>query len=171
MSHAAGLGINDIRLGLETFTPYDKRLQIETVLGGIKVINDTYNANPASMLAALETVQGLRRGHRSVVVLGDMLELGGESVAAHRFIGSTVARLDFDLLLSFGTFGEEMVGAAIEAGMKPTLALALASKDEIITHLRLLAAKGGIGAGDWLLVKGSRGVRMETIIEALKEDS
>ena len=135
------------------------------------MVNDTYNANPASMLAALETVQGLRRGHRSMEVLGDMLELGGESVASHRFIGSTVARLDFDLLLSFGTFAEEMVGAAIEAGMEPSRALALVSKDEIITHLRRLAAEGGIGVGDWLLVKGSSGVRMETIIAALKEDS
>ena len=56
-----------------------------------------------------------------------------------------------------------MVGAAIEAGMEPSQALALTSKDEIITHLRQMAAKGGIGGGDWLLVKGSRGVSMETI--------
>ena len=171
MSHAAGLGLDDIRRGLEAFTPYDKRLQIEKVMAGIKVVNDTYNANPASMLAALETVQGLRRGHRSVVVLGDMLELGGESVAAHRFIGNAVTRLDFDHLLSFGAFAEEMVGAAIEAGMAKSRALAFTSKDEIITHLRRMAGEGEIGAGDWLLVKGSRGVRMETIIAALKEDS
>ena len=154
MADAAGLAINDICRGLETFAPYDKRLQIETVLGGIKVVNDTYNANPASMLAALETVQGLRRGHRSMVVLGDMLELGGESVAAHRFIGSTVARLDFDLLMSFGTFAEEMVGAAIEAGMEPSRALALASTEEIITRLRQMAGDGGIGAGEWGLGEG-----------------
>ena len=106
-----------------------------------------------------------------VVVLGDMLELGGESVAAHRFIGNAVTRLDFDHLLSFGAFAEEMVGAAIEAGMAKSRALAFTSKDEIITHLRRMAGEGEIGAGDWLLVKGSRGVRMETIIAALKEDS
>jgi UDP-N-acetylmuramoyl-tripeptide--D-alanyl-D-alanine ligase len=170
MSHAVGVGAEDIRKGLEAFAPYDKRMQIEKVLNGIKVVNDTYNANPASMLAALETVQGLRRGSRSVVVLGDMLELGGESVAAHRFIGNAVARLDFDLLLSFGSFAEEMAGAAIDSGMEKDRALAFSSKDQIISHLRKLAGEGVIGTGDWILVKGSRGVRMETIIAALKED-
>ncbi len=169
LAWGAGAGLEDIRLGLEDFTPYDKRLQIETLPNGIRVVNDTYNANPASMLAALETVQGLRRGHRAVVVLGDMLELGRESLAAHRFIGGTVARLCFDELLAFGGYAAELVTAARQAGMAPERCRAFASKPEIVAYLRQLEGGGQLGAGDWLLVKGSRGVRMETVIAELKE--
>lgn len=170
LAHGAGISITDICQGLAGFTSYDKRLQIEEAANGLRVVNDTYNANPASMLAALETVQGLRRDQRSAVVLGDMLELGQESIAAHRFIGSTVARLGYDFLLAFGSFGPVMVEAARDGGMKRTRARAFDSKEEIVSHLRMLVEKGEIGGGDWLLVKGSRGVKMETVVAALQED-
>ncbi len=169
LAHGVGIGLEDIRLGLEEFTPYDKRLQVEELPGGVRVVNDTYNANPASMLAALETVQELRRHHRAVVVLGDMLELGGESRAAHRFIGAAVARLGFDYLLAFGTFADELVEAARAAGLGVDRCLVFASKPKIVAFLKELQGTGRLGSGDWLLVKGSRGVRMETVIAELKE--
>ncbi len=170
LANAAGMSITDICQGLAMFTSYDKRLQIEEAANGLRVVNDTYNANPASMLAALETVQGLKSGHRSAAVLGDMLELGGESVAAHRLIGSTVAGLGYDFLLATGFFGEEMVQAAIDAGMNKNSALFFASKEEIVKHLHKIVGKGWLSPGDWLLAKGSRGMRMEKVVTALKED-
>ncbi|MEN8135972.1 MAG: UDP-N-acetylmuramoyl-tripeptide--D-alanyl-D-alanine ligase [Thermodesulfobacteriota bacterium] len=171
LGYGAGVPFADICRGLAQFTSYDKRLQVEQMDGGLKVVNDTYNANPASMLAALETVQGLRGNHRSVAVLGDMLELGAGSGAAHRAIGEAVAKLDFDYLLGCGSFAEELVAAAREAGMTAARALAFADKDKIVTHLRKLERGGEIGPGDWLLVKGSRGAGMETVITALQEDN
>lgn len=170
MAHGAGVGFDDICRGLAQFAPYEKRLQIEGAASGFKVVNDTYNANPASMLAALETVQGLRRNHRSVAVLGDMLELGAGSGAAHRAIGAAVQRLGFDYLLAFGSFAEEMVAAARAAGMMVDRALAFDDKNKIVTCLRQLAGDGELGTGDWLLVKGSRGMAMETVIAALQEE-
>jgi len=169
LAHGVGVGLDGIRLGLEEFTPYDKRLQIDELPGGLRLVNDTYNANPASMLAALETVQGLRRHHRAVVVLGDMLELGGESRAAHRFIGAAVARLNFDYLLAFGTYAGELVEAAREAGLSAERCLVFASKAKIVDFLKDLQDSDRLGSGDWLLVKGSRGVRMETVIADMKE--
>jgi UDP-N-acetylmuramoyl-tripeptide--D-alanyl-D-alanine ligase len=169
LAHGAGASFADIRGGLEQFSPYDKRLRLETGGGGLKVVNDTYNANPASMLAALETVRGLRRNHRAVAVLGDMLELGGASDTAHREIGAAVARLDFDYLLACGSFAALLAAGARAAGMDPARVHVFAGKEEMIACLRRLLRAGEIGAGDWLLVKGSRGAGMETVVAALKE--
>jgi UDP-N-acetylmuramoyl-tripeptide--D-alanyl-D-alanine ligase len=169
LAHGAGVAFEDIRRGLAQFSPYDKRLRIETGAGDLKVVNDTYNANPASMLAALETVRGLRRNRRAVAVLGDMLELGDESAVAHRDVGAAAARLGFDYLLACGAFAAGLVAGARAAGMDPARALAFAGKDEVVACLRRLERAGEIGAGDWLLVKGSRGAGMETVVAALKE--
>lgn len=169
LAHAVGLSLEEIRRGLAEFAPYDKRLQIERLESGLRVVNDTYNANPASMLAALGTVQELRREHRSVAVLGDMLELGGESVAAHRQIGAAVARLGFNHLLAVGSSAGEMVAAARAAGMAKGNCRLYNDKNEIVAQLRALLNSGDLTASDWLLVKGSRGMRMENVIAGLKE--
>jgi UDP-N-acetylmuramoyl-tripeptide--D-alanyl-D-alanine ligase len=171
LAHGAGMAFDDICRGLGGFVPYDKRLQVEKIPGGLKVVNDTYNANPASMVAALETVRGVKGKGRAVAILGDMLELGAGSAAAHRAIGRAAAELDYDYLLTFGSFGAEMVEGAGEAGMAGDRAMSFTEKDLIVTHLRKLERAGKISAGDWLLVKGSRGVGMETVVAALREDS
>ncbi|MBU0480655.1 MAG: UDP-N-acetylmuramoyl-tripeptide--D-alanyl-D-alanine ligase [Proteobacteria bacterium] len=169
MAWAAGVNLKEIAAGLAGFAPYDKRFQIEKIKGGIRLVNDTYNANPASMLAALETVKGLSRDNRSAVVIGDMLELGSESVAAHRFIGKTVARLSFDYLLTFGSFAKTLAEAAREDGMAEERIFSFASKEEIVACLQGFIRENKIGANDWLLVKGSRGLRMETVVSGLQE--
>jgi len=170
LAHGVGISFEDICRGLSDFVPYDKRLQLEQVGGGLKVINDTYNANPASMLAALETVRGLKNGQKAVAVLGDMLELGSESADAHRSIGRAAARLGYDYLLAYGSFAGAMVEGARENGMEEEQAKVFDDKELIVTQVRELASNGRLGAGDLLLVKGSRGVAMETVIAALRED-
>lgn len=171
LAHGAGVCFVDICGGLAQFSSYDQRLQIEHVAGGLKVLNDTYNANPASMLAALETVKGLRGNRRSMAVLGDMLELGADSEAAHYAIGEAVVRLGFDYLLTFGPQAEVMVAAAREAGLASSKALPFDDKNKIVSHLHALECAGDIGPGDWLLVKGSRGMAMENVITGLREAS
>lgn len=169
LAHGVGVAFQDIIVGLAAFTPYDKRMQVEQLPEGVRVVNDTYNANPSSMLAALETVGEQRRDRRAVAVLGDMLELGEESVAAHRRIGAAAARLGFERLFAYGELAGEMVAAARAGGMPAKLCRAYADKGEIVEQLKKLLKNGELATGDWLLVKGSRGMKMETVIAGLKE--
>ncbi|MBU0483533.1 MAG: UDP-N-acetylmuramoyl-tripeptide--D-alanyl-D-alanine ligase [Proteobacteria bacterium] len=168
MATCMRMNIDEIAHGLSAFTPYDKRMQVQKMAGGMMVVNDSYNANPASMLAALETLQDLRRGRKSVVILGDMLELGRESVAAHRFVGETVARLKCDYLFALGSFANNVTEAARKSGMVPRQARSFDGKSEIIDELNGLIKAGKITKGDWILVKGSRGMKMEDIIADLE---
>lgn len=166
LAYGAGLRLPEIAAGLAAFTAFDKRFQVEEV-AGLKVVNDTYNANPASMLAALETLQGLRRGRRAAVALGDMLELGRQSVAAHRFVGEAVARLGFDYLFTMGEFAATVVEAAREAGMPADRLRRFNDQKELAAALHRLRQAQDLQAGDWLLIKGSRGMQMEKIIAEL----
>lgn len=167
IGHAVGLGIELIAVGLEGYVPFASRLQISTATGGLKVINDTYNANPGSMRAALATLVDLAGERKKVAVLGDMLELGEESCPAHRALGVEVARLGCNALLAVGEFARKTVEGARGFGMDPKLAKGFADKSELVTHLRKLEVLGDLVAGDWILVKGSRGMRMESIVEDL----
>lgn len=169
ITHGAGLPLNEISAGLTRFRPYDKRLQVQKTDCGLKVVNDTYNANPASMLAALQTLKGLSRDSRSVAVLGDMLELGQESLAAHRFVGESVARIGFDYLLVVGSFARSMVEAAQQGGMPADQAKFYESKEEAVEALRQYMQQGKLGRGDYILVKGSRGMQMETVVAELNK--
>ena len=167
MGYAAGMKFSDIVKGLEGFAPFDKRMQVEKLVGGIKLVNDCYNANPSSMLAALETMQHMDHGHKKIVILGDMLELGKHSDAAHSFIGATVAKLKFDYLLTVGNFADKVVGGACKLGMSKNKAKVFADKQEITTWLAKMIEKGELSEGDWVLVKGSRGMKMETITQGM----
>ena len=167
MSHALGVEINEIASGLEIFSSYGNRLGIMELDNGLKVINDTYNANPASVKAALKTLQGVAGGGKKVVALGDMLEMGSHSAAAHRSVGEAVADIDCDLLLVVGGFGRKTLDGARAAGMEKQNAREFSSKEEMATYLKKLVVLGDLTAGDWLLVKGSRGMRMEILVEEL----
>ncbi|MDF1613426.1 UDP-N-acetylmuramoyl-tripeptide--D-alanyl-D-alanine ligase [Desulfurivibrio dismutans] len=164
---AAGLEPREIVAGLESYRPFAKRLRIQPFVAGLKLIDDSYNANPSSMLAALETVHNLRRNRKVVAILGDMLELGSHGSAAHRFIGEKVARLGFDYLLTVGEFAGETARAARRAGMDAGRVRACVDKKEIGAWLLEAAAKGKLKTDDLVLLKASRGMQMETIVEAL----
>ncbi len=168
MAHAAGVKMEHIVQGLIDFTPYDKRMQIEEIKG-LKIINDCYNANPASMLAALDAVLGIKKNKKSVAILGDMLELGEASFKAHRHLGETVACKHFDYLLAHGEFSRKVVEGALDASMTMKQARQMESKEAIVETIMNFVHLGELGKGDFLLVKGSRGMRMETIIEDLKK--
>jgi UDP-N-acetylmuramoyl-tripeptide--D-alanyl-D-alanine ligase len=169
LTHAAGVKFADIVTGLESFAPFANRLQVQRLSGGIRLVNDAYNANPSSVLAALETLKKMDSSHQKVVILGDMLELGQQSMAAHQNIGREVARLGFDNLLAVGEFAESLVAAARQGGMSKEKAEFFANKEQIGDWLRENIAGGNLRSGDWVLVKGSRGMRMETISHDLLE--
>ena len=169
VAHAAGIDFEEIVSGLEQFQPVDKRLQVQRLGGGINLVNDAYNANPTSTVAALETLQRMGRDSRKVAILGDMLELGDGSAAGHRRVGERAARLRYDYLLAVGSFAGEMIDAALQAGMIRDRALLFSDKEAITRWLRQSIEAGRLSAGDWVLLKGSRGMRMETIVQDLTE--
>ena len=143
---------------------------MEKLESGILVLNDCYNANPASMLAALITLRDLKNGHRAVAILGDMLELGTQSDIAHETIGGKIPELDIDYLAVFGNQAQKIIAGACKAGMANGDARGFDTKDELVRWLKQLIKDGFIKAGDWLLVKGSRGMLMEEVLELLRKE-
>ena len=170
MAYGLGIGTSDIAAGLSSFTPHDKRSCVEELPSGLMVLNDSYNANPSSMLAALHTIQDVKKTHRAVAVLGDMLELGSNSPELHALIGKSVAQLGFDFLAAFGPHAKDMVDAAVAAGMNQSNSRSFSSKEELAGWLQQLADSGQLSAGDWILIKGSRGIQMENVLELLRSN-
>ncbi len=158
---ALGLGPDAIREGLEVFTPYDKRFNLEEV-NGIVLVDDSYKANPASMEAALRTVAGMKEECRAVAVLGDMLELGEGAEAAHRGVGRLAASC-VERLYLLGGMAEVVAAGAVEAGLPPVAVVVAGRHEEIVADL-----EENLIEGDYVLVKGSRGMRMEVVAEWLR---
>ncbi|MEW6219185.1 MAG: UDP-N-acetylmuramoyl-tripeptide--D-alanyl-D-alanine ligase [Thermodesulfobacteriota bacterium] len=171
LAHGAGCSPEQVATGLAAFRPHSQRLEIRTLADGRLLMVDCYNAAPGSMAAALATVAELAAGRRAVAILGDMLELGPAAAAAHRQLGEQVAAHGFAGLLACGQFAETVVAGARAGGLKPDEAKAMAGKEAIVAELAAWTAAGRLAAGDWLLVKGSRGMRMETIVTALTQGS
>jgi UDP-N-acetylmuramoyl-tripeptide--D-alanyl-D-alanine ligase len=151
-----------IKAGLESFEPVWGRMDIFQTANGIHIIDDTYNANPESMKAAITTLRILRRNNRSLFVAGDMLELGDQSEALHKQVGAWAAAANIDKLLVSGDYAGAVAAGAIKAKMKPA-DIFTGTRDEIIDTL-----KQSLKSGDWVLIKGSRGARMETVVKELK---
>jgi murE/murF fusion protein len=170
LAHGAGSSIDEIAAGLAAFQPYEKRVRVETLPSGVRILNDCYNANPASMLAALNTLIDLKKNHRAVAVLGDMLELGDKSNEAHATLGRTVQELGFDFLAAYGSQAQNMANSAKDAGMAPAAAKNFSSKKELAAWLQKLLREGLLTSDDWILIKGSRGMRMEEVLELLYDN-
>jgi UDP-N-acetylmuramoyl-tripeptide--D-alanyl-D-alanine ligase len=158
-----GLAPKDTAATLGRFRPIHRRSQVETLNSGVHLINDCYNANPGSMAMALGTLMELKDHGRAAAALGDMLELGAGAAADHRELGRRAARLGLDLLVTYGNFCHEVAGGAMEAGLNPDRIFPVASRDEGARILREILAPG-----DWLLVKGSRSMHMEGLIDRLE---
>jgi UDP-N-acetylmuramyl pentapeptide synthase len=159
VGHALGLSIDAIAAGLEAARPVKGRC-VWRRAGTLAVLDDTYNANPASVLAGLATFAAGAGGRRRVVVLADMLELGDGSEAAHRAAGAAVAASGAAELIGVGRHMEAAVEAARAAGLAESHHT-LTFEDTVALLLKRLAP------GDALLVKGSRGMRMERVVDAI----
>ena len=156
---AVGMTIEAVMCGLDDFVPTAMRSELK-VLNGRTVLADCYNANPGSMKAALETLVSLKGSKKAVAALGDMLELGDAGAEAHREIGRMAARLGVDTLITLGPLSQHIIEGAREAGMARERLFAAGSHSEAAELLRKHSANG-----DAVLVKGSRGMKMEKILE------
>jgi murE/murF fusion protein len=155
-AHAAGAPIERALAGLSRARPPSMRGELEDIAGRT-VIVDCYNANPASMAAALRALAERAAGRGALAVMGDMLELGDHAPAAHREAGALARELGLGVI-ALGDHAATVAGAAgpgAEVAADPAAAAA-----------RALARTA---PGDWLLLKGSRGMRLERVLEALRE--
>ncbi len=159
----AGIEPPTVCEGLQKFTPESGRMNIVRLSSGITLIDDTYNANPASVTMALQTLARQAGNKPSIAVLGDMLELGQDAETYHRQIGKTVAGLNITRLYATGPLSESTFKGALDNGY-PKDRVFYGKKPVIAQKVAETAEPGA-----WILVKGSRGMAMETIVRELKE--
>jgi UDP-N-acetylmuramyl pentapeptide synthase len=151
-----------VRDGLAECKPAKMRLQFWEA-GGVRVLDDAYNANADSTLAALETLCGLPLQGRRVAVLGDMNELGAHSEAAHAEVGRRAAELGIGQMFVIGKMAPVTARAAREAGLNRVMEFA-------DVEAAVKAVKDFLKAGDVVLLKASRASRLERIAGTLKSE-
>jgi UDP-N-acetylmuramoyl-tripeptide--D-alanyl-D-alanine ligase len=154
--------LNEIKTALGSFIPVKGRMNILQTVHGPHLIDDTYNANPNSVKAALRTLAGLRKNQRGIAALGDMLELGRASTDLHTEIGRFAAASGLARLYLTGNFADAVEKGALDGGMAAA-DIFCGSKADILAALKKV-----IQPDDWVLIKGSRGMRMETLVQALQ---
>jgi UDP-N-acetylmuramoyl-tripeptide--D-alanyl-D-alanine ligase len=181
VTYGMGESPETIALGLSTSQPVPQRMQIHRLEDGTVLIDDTYNANPMSVLAAVETLcampcvicekppsqvpySAFHTSVAKVAVLGEMRELGSKSALLHREVGERIGRLGITQLVTLGDLALEINKGARQAGMKPTDCHHAQSQEEVTTRLR-----DNWIAGSRILVKGSRTMKMERIVESILE--
>ena len=159
VGRACGMTLEECAAGLAKVQLTKSRLELKTA-GRLRILDDSYNANPESMVAALQTLAQMPSEGKRIAVLGKMGELGAQSFAGYCQVGRTAAELGVDHLLAVGIETEPMVQAAWDAGLKD--ALMLTSVEEAAEWLKRFARKE-----DFILLKGSRSAGMERVLTSL----
>jgi UDP-N-acetylmuramoyl-tripeptide--D-alanyl-D-alanine ligase len=149
--------IDDIIKGLFEFKSGNMRMDVFES-NGVRVINDCYNASPASMEAGIKILKDTKSGNRKIAILGDMFELGEWSLSLHKEVGTFVANNDVDILITVGVNAANIGLGAIEAGMPKEKIMSFNSNSEAIDFI-----KDFLKQLDIVLIKGSRGMKMEEI--------
>jgi len=161
VGYIIGLSLEEIKAGLECFQPVKGRINIFDIRG-VHIIDDTYNANPDSMEAAIRILSSLKGNSRGILVAGDMLELGEHAESMHRKIGALFARSNIARLYITGEFAKAVANGARKED-KNLMDIFIGAREEILEDL-----KKSLLPGDWVLVKGSRAMGMEKIVEGLR---
>jgi UDP-N-acetylmuramoyl-tripeptide--D-alanyl-D-alanine ligase len=155
-----GLRLEECAEGIRDLRLTKGRLE-QKIVRGIHVLDDTYNANPDSVTAALSTLAVMSAAGRRIAVLGRMGELGNETEPGHRRVGAAAAKEGLDFVIGVGSEAKWITDAAWSGGVEKVLHCE--SVEEAVKSLRAYAR-----AGDVVLVKGSRSARMERIVEGLQ---
>ncbi|MGZ5424229.1 MAG: UDP-N-acetylmuramoyl-tripeptide--D-alanyl-D-alanine ligase [Candidatus Aminicenantales bacterium] len=157
-----GLSFDEICPAIRGLKPFAMRGTVVEAGRGIRVYDDSYNSNPRALDAALKGLAALPAG-RKVAVLADMLELGEAEQDFHRRAGETVAKTGWDVLVAVGPLAALIAAGAAGAGLSPA---AIHRFDDAKSAAKAIA--GIVREGDLVLVKGSRGMKTEAVVEALK---
>jgi len=158
-----GLGLEEIQQGLNQINLTKMRLEHLKGIKGTTIINDAYNANPDSMKASLRVLSNFL-GNRKIAVLGDMLELGEIAVKEHIEVGREAVYLGIDYLITVGELAEHTAQGAVDAGLSEKNVFCASNNGQAAERLKKIVVPG-----DVILVKGSRAVGMEEIVNALRD--
>lgn len=158
-----GASIEDAREAMENFQPLAQRSEILTLAAGAVLISDCYNSNPLAMEKMLETLANWPGAKRRVVVAGEMLELGPHSPSLHRAVGRKCRENGVDWLIAVQGDAKFMAEAAVEAGLAAARVRFFAAPEEAAEFCGAVLAPG-----DVVLVKGSRGVHLEKVVDLLR---
>ena len=140
-------------------------MEVIRLHNGAHVIDDSYNANPTSVREALMTLKDLKNNHSVYVFLGDMLELGDAAYEMHRRIGTLLATIGLNAVFLQGEYCEITAAAASDGGLSQENIFIMQESKESIAYL-----KNNLKKGDWVLVKGSRRMKMEMIVDQICEE-
>ena len=162
VAFALGTELDLIERGLSSFKQLDLHMQLSNFYQGIKILNDSYNASPLSVKSALETLIEVAQNSRKIAILGDMLELGEKSDFYHQEIGEKVAKLSIDILITVGSGGKIIAQSSKEKGMTEERVFSFEKNEKINLAKKLLSLTK---PGDFILLKGSREMKMEEILE------
>lgn len=161
-----GVEMNVIKSSLESYQPMSMRMQ-KLIIDGFTVINDTYNANPVSVKMVVDFLRELKTDGRKILVIGDMLELGAQSDELHGSIGKYISeRCPVDILITVGEKASIIAESAIKSGISKDIVFICKNNFEAFDHLHKILENG-----DTVLIKGSRGMKMEEIVQSLQKSN
>jgi len=158
-----GIPLDDIAAASMRLKPADRRGAVRRLRGGIVLIDDSYNSSPDALRQALDVLARETRVARKVAVLGEMLELGDRSTALHEESGRRAAAAGLRMLIAIGGGGARTLAAAAVAAGMPAASVRYFETSELAAP----AAAAAVGAGDLVLVKGSRGTRTDIVADRL----
>ncbi len=164
--HAVGLTPARIKQGLEEVKPVPGRLFLKNLGPESRLIDDSYNANPASMRAALETLDLWSKGEKKIAILGDMLELGDAAYDFHQDLGRLAANTGVDLLIFVGQFADAVSKTAQKAGISQKAIRIFPNTENLLSWIES-AALDCMPSPATTLVKGSRAIGLEKAVDAL----
>ncbi|ROQ93250.1 UDP-N-acetylmuramoyl-tripeptide--D-alanyl-D-alanine ligase [Desulfosoma caldarium] len=163
-AYVLGFSVEEIQVGLEDYRPVKQRMVLVELQDGMVLVDDTYNANPMSMVAAFRTIKDVAQAHPLALVLGEMRELGESAASWHQWVGEQAAKSGPTVLVVLGAHGQDILDGAQRAGYTPDLCFLAANHEEaaqvVLEHLE---------PKHWILVKGSRGMTMERVVEKILE--
>jgi UDP-N-acetylmuramoyl-tripeptide--D-alanyl-D-alanine ligase len=157
-----GVGSEEVAEGLGRFQTIKGRFAVTELPNGVILVDDTYNCNPLSLRAAMDSLKTLAQGRKVIVGLGEMLELGDETLKAHLEAGAMVAELGAVFFVTLGEHGDVMIRGALDKGFPEKMALKAADRDEMEQSIRAKMRKG-----DVVFLKGSHGVGLDKVAERL----
>lgn len=163
IASALDIAFADIKETAASLKPLPNRGRLFNMNNGLNLVDDSYNSNPVALQAVLQSLSALKNGRR-IAVLGDMLELGDRAEDFHTTAGKQVWETGWDILVTVGPLARHMNDGAAGAGMNTKRIFSFPTSEEAARHIREILREG-----DLVLIKGSRGIHMEKIIEIIKK--
>lgn len=160
-----GISLQEGCHGLAKLELSKMRLELHPGIYGSRLLSDVYNANPTSMQASLKVLSE-RSSQATLAILGEMYELGDASAGGHYAVGQAAAQLGITELITVGTLAEEIARGALASGMAPDRVHICPDRESAISQAKLLLSL--LGNETWVLIKASRGMKMENVTEALE---